>query len=166
MRDSGLDSTAYSDADYADDANDGRSVSGALLTLRGAAISWVSSTQRCATLSTAEAGYVALDEGVKEALFTGAVLSFICPELSGSCAQVVEENPGVKALAKNPFSSARRKHIEVRVHFFGELLRAKNIDIQFEASKEQYADILTKPLAETPLKYHRRLSSNLPLEGE
>ena len=30
-------------------------------------------------MSTTEAEYVTLDERVKEALFTGEVLSFICP---------------------------------------------------------------------------------------
>ena len=89
MRGSGLDLTAHRDADYADKSNDKRSVSGTVITLRGAAVSWVSSTQRCVTLSTAEAEYVALGEGVQEALFTGAVLSFICPELSGSCVRVL-----------------------------------------------------------------------------
>ena len=79
VRGSGLDLTAYSDADYADKSNGRRSVSGMALTLGGAAVSWASSTQRYVTLSTAEAEYVALGEDVKEALFTGAVLSFICP---------------------------------------------------------------------------------------
>ena len=88
VRGSGLDLTAYSDADYADKPNDRRSVSGTVITLGVAAVSWVSSTQRCVTLSTAEAGYVALGEGVNEALFTGTVLSFTCPELTGSCVRV------------------------------------------------------------------------------
>ena len=47
-------------------------------------------------------------------------------------------------LAANLLSSARRKHIDVHFHFAGELLRAKKIDIQFVASEEQHADILTK----------------------
>ena len=63
MRGSGLDLTAYSDADYTDKSNDRRSVSGTLITLGGAAVSWASSTQRCVTLSAAEAEYVALGEG-------------------------------------------------------------------------------------------------------
>ena len=87
VRGSGLDLTAYSDADYADKSKGRRSVSGTVITLGGAAVSWASSTQRCVTLSTAEADYVALGKGVKEALLTGAVSSFICPELSGSCSE-------------------------------------------------------------------------------
>ena len=35
---------------------------------------------RCVTLPTSAAEYVALGEGVKKALLTGAVLSFSCPE--------------------------------------------------------------------------------------
>ena len=91
VRGSGLDLIAYSsDADYADKSNDRRSVSGTVITFGGATVSWASSTQRCVTLSTAEAEYVALGEGVKEALFTGVALSFICPELNGSCARVLK----------------------------------------------------------------------------
>ena len=83
VRGSGLDLTASSDADYADKSNDRRSVSGTVITLGGAAFSLASSSQKCVLLSTAEAEYVALGEGVKEALFTGALLSFLCPELRG-----------------------------------------------------------------------------------
>ena len=145
VRGSGLDLAAYSDADYADKSNDRRSVSGTVNTLGGAAVSWASfnSTQRCATLSTAEAEYLALGEGVKEALFTGAALSFISPELTGSCVRVFEDNQEAIALAENPLSSARSKQIDVRFHFVRELLRAKKIGIQSVASEEQHEVILT-----------------------
>ena len=103
---------------------------------------------------------------MKEALFTGAILSFVCPEPSGSCVRDFEDNQGGIALARNPLSSARSKHIDVHFHFVGELLRAKKIDIQFVASEEKHADILTKSLAATPFKYHHRFLLNLPLEGE
>ena len=100
--------------------------------------------------------YAALGEGVKKALFTGAVLSFVCPELSGSCVRVFEDNQGAIALAANPLRSTRSKHNDVRFHFGGEPIRAKKIDIQFVASEEQHADILTKSLGATPFKFHRR----------
>ena len=80
---SGLDLNMYSDADYADKSKDRPSVSETVVTLGGAAVSCVSNTQRCVTLSTTEAQYVTLGEGVQEALFTGAVPSVSCPELSG-----------------------------------------------------------------------------------
>ena len=79
-------------------------------------------------MSTAKTEYIALGEGVKKALFTGAVLSFMCPELTRSCDRVLEDNQGAVALAENPVSSARSKHIDVRLHFVRELLRAKKIE--------------------------------------
>ena len=47
------------------------SVSGVIITLRGAAVRWASSTQICVTFSTTEAEYVALGEEVKKTLFHG-----------------------------------------------------------------------------------------------
>ena len=64
---------------------------------------------------------------MKEALFTGAVLSMIFPELTGSCVRVYEDNQRGIALAENPLSSARSKHIDARFHFVRELLRAKKM---------------------------------------
>ena len=51
---SGLELTGYSDADYADESNDRQSVSGTVVTLGAAAVSWSSSYQRCVTLSTTD----------------------------------------------------------------------------------------------------------------
>ena len=105
---------------------------------------------------------------MKEALITGAVLvlSLTCPERTGSCVRVFEDNQGAKTLAENPLSSARSKHIDVRFHFVRGLLRAKKIDIQFVASEEQHADFLTKSLSATPFKSHRKFLLSLPLGDE
>ena len=87
---------------------------------------------------------------MKEALFTGAVLSFICPERSGSCVRFFEDNQGGIALADNLLSSARSKHVDVCFHIVRELLHSLKIDIQFVVSEEQHADMLTKSLFATP----------------
>ena len=93
--------------------------------LGGAVIGWASSTQRCVTLFTAEVEYVALGERGKGALFTGAMLSIICPELSGSRVSFFEDGQGAIALAENPLSSTRNGHIDVRFHFVRELIGPK-----------------------------------------
>ena len=60
-------------------ADDRRSVSGVV---GSATVSWLSITQKIVTLSTTEAEYVALGDGVKEALFAKAVASFLVPGLT------------------------------------------------------------------------------------
>ena len=59
-RGSGLNLSAFADANYAEKADDRRSVSGVAVTLGNSVVSWVSSTQKIVTLSTTEAEYVAL----------------------------------------------------------------------------------------------------------
>ena len=56
----------YADANYASAETDRRSVSGAAVMLGGAAVSWFSRTQKCVTLSTSEAEYIAMTDGLKE----------------------------------------------------------------------------------------------------
>ena len=65
--------SVYTDANFVEKADDRRSVSGVVVTLDSATVSWLSSTQKIVTLSTTEAEYVALGDGVKEALFAKAV---------------------------------------------------------------------------------------------
>ena len=66
----------YVDADFASKANDRRSVSGAVLLVAGMIVAWFSRTQKCITLSTSEAEYVGMGDGVKEALFVNGLLVF------------------------------------------------------------------------------------------
>ena len=75
--------------------------------LGGSVVSATSTTQHCTTLSTSEAEYVAMAHGVKNALFSRAVLEFVQPQLCGMVFKVFEDNEGAKALAENPLSSAR-----------------------------------------------------------
>jgi hypothetical protein len=61
------DVTRFVDSDYGDDLDKGRSISTYIFSLCTGAISWKASLQSIATLSTAEAEYVAATESVKEA---------------------------------------------------------------------------------------------------
>ena len=56
------------DCDYASKAT-ARSVSGGAIMCAGACVCWFSRSQKCVTLSTTEAEYVALADTIKEAMF-------------------------------------------------------------------------------------------------
>ena len=66
---SGISLEVFADADYASKATDRRSVSGGLIMCGGVSECWFSMTQKCVTLSTSEAEYVALGDAEKELLF-------------------------------------------------------------------------------------------------
>ena len=67
----------FADADYASKATDKRSVSGGSIMCGGASVCWFSTTQKCVTLSTSEAEYVALGNAVKELLFLRQIWRFM-----------------------------------------------------------------------------------------
>jgi histone deacetylase 1/2 len=50
-------------------------------------------------------------------------------------------------LSVNPIFHARTKHVEVDYHFVRDRVTKKEIHIRFIPSKDQLADVLTKPLA-------------------
>ena len=152
---SGLEISVFADANYAQKTDDRRSVSGVAVTVGKSSVSKFSSTQKIVTLSTTEAEYVALGDGVKEALFVKGVLSFITPFISENCIKVSVDNDGAISLANNPLSSARTKHIDVRFHFIRELTRSKTISVEYVPTEEQRADILTKALTGAIYKEHR-----------
>ena len=157
---SGLEISVFADANYAEKADDRRSVSGVAVTV-GKSVGWFSSMQKIVTRSTTEAKYVALVDGVKEALFVKGVFSFIIPSISENCIKVFVVNDRAISLAINPLSSARTKHIDVGFHFIRELTRSKTISVEYVPTKEQRADILTKALTVAIFKEHRDFLMNL-----
>ena len=151
----------FADANYANMADDSRSVSGVAVTLAKSVVSWSSSTQSDTALSTAQVEYIATGDGVKQGLFVKSVLSLIVPPLSDKCFKVFAGTDGAIALATDPLSSARTNHVDVRFHSIRELVRSKTISVEFVAVKKQRADILTKALVGDDFKAHRGCLMNL-----
>ena len=140
---------------------DRRSISGVAVMLGNAAVYATSRTQHYVTLSTTEAEYVALAEGVKEGMFVILLMYFMQPNVYEIT--LMEDNEGAKAMAGNPLSSGRSKHIDIRWHFIRELVEKKELKVVHVASEWQYADLLTKKALHVKLfKRHRKALLNLP----
>ena len=150
----------FADADYASRATDRRSESGGGIMFAGVCACWFSRTQKCITLSTSEAEYVALCDAVKE-LFLRQVWRFMIPGKGMPCFPVFEDNQGALQLSKNPVSNSNSKHIDVRHHFLRELVRQEDIVVNHAPSEYQHTDILTKGLAFDLFAIHRRFLMNL-----
>ena len=114
---SGISLEVLADADYASKATDRRSVSGGFIMCGGASVCWFSGTQKCVTLSTSEADYVALGDAVKELSFLRQVWRFMLPSKVMPCFPVFEDNQGAVQLAQNPITNSNSKHIDVRPSF-------------------------------------------------
>ncbi|GJZ61597.1 hypothetical protein Tco_0617734 [Tanacetum coccineum] len=65
------------------------------------------------------------------------------------------DNKGAIDLSKNLVQHSRTKHIEIRHHFLRDNVQKGNISIENVSSKDNIADILTKPLKREPFNYLR-----------
>jgi hypothetical protein len=64
----------YCDADWADDLEDKRSITGFVFTMGGGAISWSSKRQPTIALSTIKAKYMASTQATKEAIWMAKLM--------------------------------------------------------------------------------------------
>ena len=136
----------YVDSDFASKATDRRCVSGAIVMCAGACVSFISRTQRSVTLSSCEAEYVAIGEGLKDAIFLRHVWSFVFPNTRVGCTIVREDNMGALHSVANPVTTPNSKHIDIRHHFIREWVARKQFRVVHVASALEHADFLTKPV--------------------
>jgi hypothetical protein len=95
--------------------------------------------------SSCEAEYIAASTASTQALCLVRLLS----DLLGRYTAAVElrvDSKSALALAKNPVFHERSKHIRVRHHFIRGCLEEWNIKAGYINTKDQLADLLTKPL--------------------
>ena len=135
----------YSDADWARDIDSRHSTTGNVFVMSGGAISWLSQKQATVALSTAEAEYIAMESATQEAIWLRQLMFDLEVNIQGPT-EILEDNQGSIAMAKNPVGHKRTKHIDIRHHFIREAVHAGTISLTYCPTKEMVADIFTKPL--------------------
>jgi hypothetical protein len=107
---------AFSDSDYAGDTDTRRSVSGYVIYLCGAPISWRSKAQRSVTLSSTEAEWIALSEVAKEVLVIAQILKSMGIKVEYPIVIRVDNTAAI-FLAKNVTTNQRTRHVDIRTKF-------------------------------------------------
>jgi hypothetical protein len=112
-----------------------------------------SKCQATVALSTAEAEYMAATQAVKEVLWLKQLLN----EIGFTQSQPVlihSDNQGSIALTKNPAYHSRTKHIDIRHHFIRDAVEVGAVELQYCATDDMVADVLTKALARDKHEKH------------
>ena len=118
-------------------------------------MAWISKKQTSISLSTAEAEYIATAECCTQVEWMKQTLKDI---------KVIFEEPTVIhcdntsaiSLSKNPVQHSKGKHIPIKFHYIREQETNKNIKLEYIPTKEQVADIFTKPLNKEAFEYLRQ----------
>ncbi|KAK9682830.1 hypothetical protein RND81_10G099400 [Saponaria officinalis] len=143
--DCNFDLRGYSDADYAGCLVDWKSTSGIATFVGPCLVTWGSKKKNTVALSTAESEYVA-------AALVCSLLLWLKQQLedygvSFSCIPIFCDNTSAIIISKNLAQHSRTKHIEIRHHFLRDNVEKGIIRLEFCKTKNQWADILTEPLA-------------------
>jgi hypothetical protein len=148
--------SAYSDADFAADVADRKSVSAILVYLNGMLITWVCSKQDNLSLSTMESEFVAAARAAQEIMG--------CIELAHEIGCVVDspallcmDNQAAIAQVESEASSYKSKHVDIKHKFIKDLYRKKIIKPTYVPAVDMKADLLTKAMPAPTFKNLRAM---------
>ena len=146
----GLQLLGACDADWASGVDDRRSTTGFAFRIqkKGAAISWNSKKQPTAAISSSEAEYQAMAAAVQEVLYLRSLLEEMGVKSEGATV-IQEDNQSCIKICKNPVMQKRTKHIDNKHHFVRERVEDGTVELQYCATEDICADLMTKALAKT-----------------
>eukprot|EP00253_Pinus_taeda_P022525 PITA_22525 len=142
------------DANWVGSVEDRKSTSGGAFYMGSRLVSWFSKKQSSIALSTTEAEYVAAASCCTQLLWMMQTLQDIqitcTPPISILC-----DNTNAINSSKNPVMHSKTKHIPIKYHFLREQVLEQKVKLEYVPSKEQVADIFTKPLPRETFEYLR-----------
>ena len=130
-----------------------KSCTGWIIQYVGCPITWASKLQTLTALSTNEAEYMVLSMAMREQLPLIQLLKEVVAHKVDANLQpttihckVFEDNSGVLEMAKVPKMRPRTKHLNNVYHHFRESVQNNEVTLIAVSTKNQLADLLTKPL--------------------
>ena len=115
-------------------------------------IAWRSRKQTSVALSTTEAEYIAACVASGEAVWLPKMLSGLFDlQLEATC--IYCDNQSCIKLSENPVFHDKSKHIEIKYRYMRNMVEKGAVKLQYVATDEQIADVLTKPLSRVKLEY-------------
>ena len=106
---------------------------------------WKSKLQDEVAQSSAEVEYRAVVEAAKEAMWKQNMLEDIGLSVPGPIMIQCNNQSSIR-MARNHVLQAKTKHIERQCHLVRDHIKKDRIQLEFVRSKDQHANILTKPL--------------------
>eukprot|EP00253_Pinus_taeda_P026560 PITA_26560 len=146
---------AYTDADWVGSVDDRKSTSGGAFFMGSRLVSWLNKKQSSISLSTAEAEYVAATSCCTQLLWMMHTLQ----DFQITCTSPISilcDNTSAINISKNPIMHSKTKHIPIKYHFLREQVLEQKVKLEYVPSKEQVADIFTKPLPRETFEYLRQ----------
>jgi hypothetical protein len=137
--------SAFSDADWDGCPDDRKSNSCYCIFLGNNLISWSEKKKPTVFRSSIESEYKALANAFVELMWVQYLLHDLGVFLHSAPTRYCD-NISATYLSSNPVYHSCTKHIEIDYHFVRDRVAKKNLHVRFLSSKDQLADILTKPL--------------------
>ncbi|CAH9133554.1 unnamed protein product [Cuscuta epithymum] len=138
--------SVFSDSNWGNIQDEGRSTTAYALYLGSNIISWKSAKQKCVSRSSTEAEYRAVAHASAELLWVRNVLSELGISLP-SIPTLYCDNLGATYVCVNPVFHSRMKHLALDFYFVRDLIAQRQLSVKHISTKLQIADILTKPLS-------------------
>ena len=112
---------------------------------------WSSKQQRVVALSSMEAEYIALSSASQQAIFLRGLLRDLDSD-DGLAVKIYIDNNAARQAAMNHAVSQRSKHIDTRYHYIRQLVARGDVVLEYVASADNIADLLTKAVGGTVLE--------------
>jgi len=144
---------AYSDATWASDPTDRRSITGYCILLGSSPIAWKSKKQAAISRSSTETELRALATTTAEIIW----LRWLLADLGVSCdtpTPLLCDNSGAIQICHDPVKRELTKHIGVDVSFTRYHCCQKTVDLQYVPSEAQLADFFTKAQTRAQHQFH------------
>lgn len=142
----------FTDSSHGDCLDTRHSSMGYCFSLGSGVITWASRCQKTVAISTLEAEYLAVSEACRELLWINQLFRELNIPFS-NLPILLCNNDGAHYTANDPTNHSCAKHIDICHHFIHTLVHDRELSIHHINTKENIADILTKPLLPEPFRH-------------